>query len=105
MMHRILPPICLVLALLAIVAAFARWNAGSPEADMPLHIARVSGDEDARARLEEDLQARRRAHRLSVVGLFAASALLIAAAFVAMRPPRQSVRGMKGSPRGSPGGG
>ena len=43
--RRLLPPICLFLALVTLISGFALLAFGSPEPGMELHRARVAGDE------------------------------------------------------------
>ena len=84
--HQLLPPLCFLLALAALIAAFALWTVGPPEASVELHRARSSGDEQFSEPLEDQLARRQSAHKILVACLFAASAAFTVAAFCTMRP-------------------
>ncbi len=84
--HDVLPPICLLLALATLIAAFALWNVGPPEASVELHQARTVGDEQYSDLLEAQLARRQWAHNILVGCLFASSAGFTLAAFWTMRP-------------------
>jgi hypothetical protein len=85
-MHRILPPLCLLVALAMVVVGFGLWAVEPPEASVELHRARVAGDEAYREVLEAEL-ARQQRNRNWLLGcLFAGAALFAVAAFVTMRP-------------------
>lgn len=86
LMQRLIPPLCLLLALAMAVAAFALWAVEAPEAGIELHRARVSGDEPYRQVLEAQLKRRRWARKALLGGLFVGSGLMIVAAFLTMRP-------------------
>ncbi len=83
---QLLPPLCLLLALATLIAAFALLAVGPPEASIELHSARSSGDDQKSEVLEDHLAGQQWAHTLLVGGLFAASAASTLAAFCAMRP-------------------
>lgn len=85
-MSNLLPPLCLLLALLMLLAATVLLAMGSPEPTLELHRARASGDEQHRQRLEAQLENRQGAHHAAIVALFAGGILLTIIAFVAMRP-------------------
>ena len=84
--HHILPPICLLLALTTLIAAFALWNVDPPEASVELHQARTIGDEQYSDLLEAQLARRQWAHIIVVGCLFASSVAFTLAAFWTMRP-------------------
>ena len=85
-MQHILPPLCFLLALAAIIAAFALLAVGLPEPDIELHRAWMSDDEDYRERMEEKLRRRQRRHIVTIGALFASGAFFTATGFLAMRP-------------------
>jgi hypothetical protein len=85
-MSKIVPPLCFLLALLAIVSAFALLAVGLPEPDIELHRARIGDDEDYRELMEQKLLRRQRQRALLIGTMFAAGAFFTAAGFVAMRP-------------------
>ena len=83
-MRQLIPPVCLFLALVALVSGFIVLAVPPPEPGMELHRARVEGAEEYRELLEERLEKRRIARYLVIGGLFGSAALLIAAAFATM---------------------
>jgi hypothetical protein len=85
---RILPPLCLLLALAMLIAGFTLLAVGSPEASVELHAARVSGDEAYQDVLEASLARRQLARKVLVVSLFAGSGLMTVLAFLSMSPSR-----------------
>ena len=87
-MDRYLPPLCLFLALVLLVAGFALLAMGGPEAGIELHRARVDGEDEYQEVLERQLKRRQWSHRALVGGLFAAALLSAVAAFWTMRPRR-----------------
>ena len=85
-MHRILPPLCLLLALAMAVVGFALWAVDPPEANVELHRARASGDEQYREVLEAELRRRQWTRNLLLGCLFVGSGVFAVTAFVGMRP-------------------
>ena len=85
-MNAIVPPTCLVLALLLLIAAFAVLAIDEPQPSVELHRARVEADERYREALEEQLENRRLRRRLLIGSLFGMAVILAVVAFVAMRP-------------------
>ncbi len=85
-MHRIIPPICLLLALTMVVLGFGVWALAPPEANVALHRARAAGDDQHREVFEADLRHQQLKRKLLVGCLFAAAAALVATAFLSMRP-------------------
>ena len=69
-----------------LVAGFAIWAVESPQADMDLHRARVSGDEALSDVLETQLAQRQLARKVLLGCLFGGSVLMTAVAFLSMRP-------------------
>lgn len=85
-MDRVIPPLCLFLALAMLISGFALWANGPPEANVDLHRARINDDQEYRDLLEAQLY-RRQVVRKTLIGcLFAGSAILAVAAFLTMRP-------------------
>ena len=84
--QRWLPPVCLVFALALAIAGFAVQSTAEPEPDMKLHRARVEGQEDYEARLEEDLERRKSARRALITALYGGAVAFAAAAFWTMSP-------------------
>ena len=85
-MQKLLPPICMFLALAMLVAGFAVLAFGSPEASVELHAARAGGDEAFRDVLERDLTGRRSSRRVLIGLLFTGGALMAVMAFLTMKP-------------------
>ncbi len=84
--QRWLPPACLVFALALAIAGFAVQSTAEPEPDMKLHRARVEGQEDYEARLEENLEHRRWARTTLISALYGGAVAFAAAAFWTMSP-------------------
>lgn len=85
---RKLSPLCLVLALLTLIAGFTVVAVPEPEVDMELHRARARGDEAYEQVLEERLERRRWKRRLLMGGLFVTSGLLAVAAYTTLGSDR-----------------
>jgi hypothetical protein len=85
-MKDVVPPACLVLALLLFIAAFGVLVRDPPQPGMDLHRARVQGDEAYQEVLEAELAHRQRQRKLLIGGLFGLAVIVAAAGYVAMRP-------------------
>lgn len=85
-MHKLIPPFCLFLALVSLIAAFGLLAVEPPEPSVQLHAARVQGTEDLKDALEAKLGRSVSARRILIGGLFAGTGVLTVAAFVSMRP-------------------
>jgi len=85
-MNEIVPPLCLVLSVLLLVAAFAVLTMERPQPSIELHRARVENDEQYRGLLEQQLERRRLQRKVLIVSLFGMAVIVAAAAFAAMRP-------------------
>ena len=97
-MQKFAPPVCLFLALAALISGFAMMAVPEPEPGMALHEARVSGDEEYERLLEDDLERRRWWRRAAIGGLFAAAVLFTVTAFLAMEGSRVRVPSRDESP-------
>ena len=84
-MSRIIPPLCLLLALAMAIAGFALWTVGPPEDNIDLHRARVTGDEPYQEVLEAQLRHRQQNRKWLLGCLFAGSGLFVLLAFISMR--------------------
>ena len=73
------------MSLAMLVIGFAIFSTGSPEAGVPLHEARASGNDDFASVLEKDLKAKQRTRTVLLVGLFAGSGGMVCAGFSAMK--------------------
>jgi len=85
-MNAIVPPLCLVLSLLLLIAGFAVLATEQPQPSVELHRARVEADDAYRDALEEQLAHRRRQRWILIISLFGLALILAVVAFVAMRP-------------------
>lgn len=86
-MSKLVPPLCLVLALLSLIAAFALVMTGAPEVGIELHRARVGDDDKYRLLLEEQLERERRQRQYLIATLVTSGLLFTAVAFLSMRSP------------------
>lgn len=85
-MKDVVPPACLVLALLLFIAGFGVLVRDPPQPGMDLHRARVQGDEQHQEVLEAELAHRQWQRKLLIGGLFGLAVIVAAAGYVAMRP-------------------
>ena len=85
-MHRLLPPLCLLLALGLLITGFAIHAIEPPQASVELHRARVNGNDQYRDVLEAQLQRRQWGRKTLVGCLFAGSGLMVIVAFLTMAP-------------------
>jgi succinate dehydrogenase hydrophobic anchor subunit len=69
-----------------LIAGFAIWSIEPPEASADLHAARVHGDDGLRDVLEDQLERRQFARKVLLGSLFGGSVLMVAIAFLSMRP-------------------
>lgn len=89
MFSRLLPPLCLLLALAMLIVGFTLIAMGGPEDSVQLHQARAQGDELSTETLEADLR-RRRLERYTLIGLLLlGSGLMTITAFRSMRGSSQ----------------
>ena len=87
MFSRLLPPVCLLLALAMLIVGFTLITVGGPEDSVQLHQARAEGDELSTETLEVDLR-RRRMTRYALIGLLLlGSGLMTVTAFRSMGRP------------------
>jgi len=87
-MRHFLSPLCLLLALSLLIAGFAMWAVESPQPNMELHRARVTGDEAYSEVLETQLAGQRRSRKVLLIGLFGGSATMVVMAFCLMGVPQ-----------------
>ncbi len=87
-MKQLISPLCLLLALALLIAGFAIWAVEPPQANMELHRARVTGDEEYSEVLEDQLEGQRWSRKVLLFGLFGGSAMMVVMAFVMMSVPR-----------------
>ena len=88
-MNKLVPPICLLLALASFAAAFIFLSAGKPDVSVELQVARAQGDLEMREILETRLQRRQRSRNALIGGLFTVGVFLVVVAFASMRPAHQ----------------
>ena len=87
-MSKVIPPFCLLLALLMFIVGFALLAVDRPEASTELHRARIGDDEQYRDLLEEQLRERQLWRNVLIGTLFTTGVLSTVVAFLAMRPAR-----------------
>ena len=87
-MKQLAPPLCLLLALAALIASFTLLAGGAPEAGVDMQVSQFRGDDGRRETLERRLRRRQRSHRLLVAGLLTGAVVLTVAAFRLMQPSR-----------------
>ncbi len=85
-MQRLLPPLCLLMALAMAVVGFGVWAVEAPQPSVELHRAGASGDEQYRDALEAQLRRQQLNRKILLACLFVGSGVFVAAAFLAMRP-------------------
>ena len=90
-MSKLIPPLCLILALLSVITAFALVMTGTPEVGIELHQARVGDDDKYRLLLEEQLEDQRRQRHYLIAALSTSGVLLTTVAFLSMRPAQGSL--------------
>jgi hypothetical protein len=88
LINRLLPPLCLLLALAMLIAGFTLLALESPEASVALHRARVTGDEAYQEVLEASLERRQLGRKLLLGSLFAGAGLMTVLAFLVMAPSK-----------------
>ena len=88
-MNRAIPPLCLVLAVLLLVAGFAILALDRPEPGIKLHEATAADDEDRRDALEAELERQRWKRKVLIGTVFGMAVVMAGTAFVAIRPARQ----------------
>lgn len=88
-MNRAIPPLCLVLAVLLLVAGFAILALDRPEPGIKLHEATAAGDEDRRDVLEAELERQRWKRNVLIGTVFGMAVVMAGTAFVAIRPARR----------------
>jgi len=85
-MNRVVPPLCLLLALLLLIAGFAVLATDRPEPSVELHRATAAADDDYREVLEDQLRRDRFKRTVLIVTMFGMAIVMAATAFVAMKP-------------------
>jgi len=84
-MNRLIPPLCLILALAMAITAFALLAVGPPEPSVDLHRVTAEGDEASRDALQADLRRARFERKLLLGCLFAGGVVMIVMAFMTMQ--------------------
>lgn len=87
-MHKILPPVCLAMAMIALICGIALFSSGGPEPGHQLRKAQINGPEDLRIKLEKDLESRQFRHTAFTIASFISAGLFATGAFVSMNPGR-----------------
>ncbi len=87
-MHKLLPPLCLLMALATAIAGFTLASLPRPQPTVALHEATLGQDDQHREVLENKLQKDRRLRTYLVAGLLTCTVVFTVAAFRTMRPSR-----------------
>ena len=87
-MSSVIPPFCLLLALLMFIAGFALLAVDQPGPSTELHQARISGDEEYREVLEEQLRKQELGRNVLIAALFVSGGLSTIVAFLSMGPTK-----------------
>lgn len=85
-MREFIPPFCLVLALMLVIAGFAVMAVEKPQPSVELHRATAQADEEYRDLLESQLERRRLQQRVMIGSFFGLAVVFAAIAYVSMRP-------------------
>jgi hypothetical protein len=89
-MNRLVPPLCLFLALVMLIMAFALWSVEGPDTSAELSRARAGGDDQYGNVLEAQLKRRQLARKVFIGGLFVGCGLMTILAFLSIGPTKQS---------------
>ena len=81
-----MPPLCLVLSLLLLIAGFILVSIDRPEPTVALHAATAADNEKQRDLLEKQLEHKRFQRRVLIGATFGMSLILGATGFLAMKP-------------------
>ena len=85
-MSRLLPPTCLLLALLLLIAGFAILAIEKPQPSVELHRVTAAGDEKRREVLEDQLDQQKMKRTGLTVSVFGLAIVLGAVGFISMTP-------------------
>jgi len=85
-MHRLLPPLCLLMAIAMVIAGFALWSVDPPEATADLAQARAANDEQSYKAIESRVLQKRFTRNLLLTSLFVGAVAMAVTAFWTMRP-------------------
>ena len=91
-MNRVVPPLCLLLELMLLIAGFAVLATEGPQPSVELHRATANADDDYRKVLEEQLRHDRFKRMVTIATLFGMSVVMTATGFVAMKPRHRQPR-------------
>ena len=84
-LSNVLPPLCLFMALLMLIVAFAIIAGDAPVESVDIHSARASGDELTEEALKSHLGSQIWFRRLLLAALFCGSILMVLVSFATMR--------------------
>ena len=85
-MSRLLPPTCLLLALLLLIAGFAILAIEKPQPSVELHRVTAAGDEKRREVLEDQLDQQKIKRTGLIVSVFGLAIVLGTVGFISMTP-------------------
>jgi hypothetical protein len=89
-MSKLVPPICLVLALAMLIMGFAMLAVEAPQPPAELAGARAAGDDDYGDAIEAQVARQRWIRILTLTGLFTGTVVMTVAAFALMRPAEET---------------
>lgn len=84
--NRIVPPLCLLLALMLLIAGFTVLATDRPQPSVELHRATAAADEEYRDLLELQLLRQRRNRTITIVATFGMAVVMAVTGFVSMKP-------------------
>ncbi len=84
--NRTVPPLCLLLALMLLIAGFAVLATDRPQPSVELHRATAAADDEYRDLLEHQLLQRRRNRTITILATFGMAVVMAATGFVSMKP-------------------
>lgn len=85
-MHKVLPPLCLLMALASAITGFTLVSLPRPQPGVELHEATIGQNDQQREMLENRLRRDRRTRTYLISGLLTCSVVFTVAAFRSMRP-------------------
>lgn len=88
MIGRVIPPLCLLLALAMLIIGFTVMAMEPPSDSLELHQARVVGNDALQEVLEVKLEKQQRNRRMLLGSLFIGASLMVVLAFASMGPSR-----------------
>ncbi len=88
-MHRLVSPLCLLLALAMVIVGFALLAVDPPQPSTQLHKARAAGDDAYGDAIEAAVRRRRWTRKALLVCLFVGAGIFTVTAFACLRVDRR----------------